>query len=155
MAVPTTTRRPRWPVPAVLRSLGVLLVLLGVVAMHQLTGGTHMATMTTAHAPASAATLSATPNAGDRGVADAGMAAMPGPPVVDAQVAGRSVTPHGAMPICLAVLTGRPILAVPAATSSAARFTPTATPAVARHGTSPPGRGPPQDLLAQLCVLRT
>jgi len=32
MAVPTTRRRPSWPIPAVLRSL---LVLLGVVAMPQ------------------------------------------------------------------------------------------------------------------------
>jgi hypothetical protein len=154
MAVPATRRRPRWPVPAALRSLGVLLVLLGVGAMHQLTGGTHMATMTTAHAPATTAVRSATPNTGDREVVDAGMAAMPGLPAVDAQATGRSVTPHGAMPLCLAVLTGLAILALPTATSTA-RSTPTATPAAARHDPSPPGRGPPRGLLAQLCVLRT
>ncbi len=79
---------------------------------------------------------------------------MPALPVVDAQAAGRSVTAHGAMPLCLAVLTKPAILALPAATSTAGS-TPTATPAAARHGTSPPGRGPPRDLLAQRCVLQT
>ncbi len=151
MAVPTTRRRPSWPIPAVLRSL---LVLLGVVAMHQLTGGTHMATMTTAHAPAATAAHSTTPSPEDPEVVDAGMAAMPGLPVVDAQATGRSVTAHGAMPLCLAVLTGPAILALPAATSTAGSA-PTATPAAARHDTSPPLRGPPRNLLAQLCVLRT
>jgi len=154
MAVPTARRRLRWPIPAVLRSLGVLLVLLGVVAMHQVTGGTHMATMTTTHTPAATAARSAMPSPEDLEVVDGGMAAMAALPVVDAQATGRSVTAHGAMPLCLAVLTEPAILALPAATATAGS-TPTATPAAARHDTRPPGRGPPRDLLAQLCVLRT
>lgn len=152
--MPTTHRHPRSPVPAGLRSLGVLLVLLGVVAMHQLTGGTHMITMTTAHASAATATRSAAPSAGDREVVDAGMAAMPGLPGIDAQATGRSITPHGAMTLCLAVL-NRPAIGALPATTPTAGSAPTATPAVARLDTSPPGRGPPRDLLAQLCVLRT
>ncbi len=154
MAVPTTRRRPRWPVPAVLRGLGVLLVLLGVVAMHQLTGGTHLATMTTARSRSHSRPQRRAQRGRPRGRGRRdGSDALACPSSTRSPPAGRSPG-TAAMPLCLAVLTGLAILALPAATATA-RSTPTATPAVARHDTGPPGRGPPRDLLAQLCVLRT
>lgn len=157
-----TRRRPCSPVPAALRGLGVLLVLLGVVAMHQLSGGTHTATMTItaqgpgtspmhAAAPADVVHLAAVDVEGSE-VAVPAVSSMPSPLAADAQATARPMAGHGAMPLCVAVLTGFALLALPTAGPAALASRP---PATTRHDASPPGRGPPRALLAQLCVLRT
>lgn len=167
--MPTKThRRLRSDLPVVLHGLGVLLVLLGVVAMHQLAGGNHMATMAAAPAATSAASTpgapkvpsgampsvlgTGTPTQDAHGSGPNAGARMPGE--IATAAATRSAAGHDSMPICLAVLPGFQLLAPPSA-PGAAGGTPADAAQVIRHRTSPPGRAPPGALLAQLCVLRT
>lgn len=171
------------------RLAGVVLVLLGIVAMHQLAGGAHMAathgssstsapTAGVTHAAPAAAepAMSAVrvPASGGSGMpATHSMAgalatveplravvagARPHPAARSATAttsatAAAALSSHGAMPLCLAVLTGLLIVLLPTAVHPALRVAVPAT--TARAGTSPPGRGPPRALLAQICVLRT
>lgn len=155
----------------VLRLLGVLLVVLGIVAMHQLAGGTHTATMSAGMSPGThvssmeVLTAGASPDrtipdliqrpSAGTGVPAAGSslrpaAGRPDGPVLLTAAAGAA----GAMPLCLAVLTGLLLITLPALTGRApgARH---AALRVAVHRSRPAGRGPPRDLLAQICVLRT
>lgn len=161
IAVRNATRSP-------LRAVAVLLVALGILAMHTLAGGSHMATPTMpeqAIADSTAAASMAT-------AADSAPAVVGLPPATSATASNRAAIPgsaggssgraavtpasrgmRDAMPVCLAVLIALAVLfAVPVAAGTTSR------PRVARARpalTSPAGRGPPRALLAQLCVLRT
>ena len=159
--------------PAVLlRAAAVLLVLLGVVAMHQLAGGAHRSPSgqhTSGHlagslagssVPAAAGPAARLPSphavpppvAGAATRADDG--ALPGAQVAGAVGAvGDGTGGHEGAPSCLAVLTSLLIVGLPVLTQL--RLTPPDRLATRRVDTGPPGRGPPRDLLAQLCVLRT
>lgn len=147
-----------------LRSLGVLLVLAGVLAMHALGGGSHMA-------------MAATPQAGNRltqsvpGVERTAtdVMAMPGltgaptgaaartdsvsAPVAAAAAPAAAVDPR-VVAACVAVLFGLALLAARAAVGVPR---PPHPPAIASggHSSAALGRGPPRQLLTQICVLRT
>lgn len=179
---------PASGVPAVLRGLGVLLVLLGLVAMHQLGGGGHMSTMAvqptsgssgSQGGTAAAATTHATsqqpmaaqrmpePASATQPIAEHSLrrvrtfaAAAPGllngPPAA-AAVSGGIPGGHelmGLMALCLAVLGALLLISVPAS-SGLALLAAKAGERVVRTRPSPPGRGPPRAMLAQICVLRT
>lgn len=161
------TARPG-PLLDVARAAGVLLLVLGVLAMHQLAGGGHMAgAMTGARGPSdhaavtSAHTGPAGPAAGMAGHRPA--AAMPGGARLASQPTSWQVEAvvrvsavaagYAAMPVCLAVLSLLLLLVVRRGLRLSDRAR-AVLPQVARR-TSPPGRGPPRALLAQICVLRT
>lgn len=193
---------PRARRVAVLRALGVLLVLLGVVSMHQLAGGHHRSAQDPTHgrhqAQVADTTASEITTAG--GITPAGRTMGTGAPVgPERPLAGTSApsgkapeqmpmadahrpvpptnvlplttptTPgalvalgsaltgtggdHDGMPACLAVLTALLVLLLPVLAHLLPA--PARRPLARRSRTSPPARGPPRDLLAQLCVLRT
>lgn len=179
----TLLLRPARPAPSTsarsaLRLLGVLLVVLGIVAMHQMAGGTHTGAMQSGKsagmsgsamtAPLAGASLDrihpdltsrATAVVGLPGVSDSAHPAAhlavhqpPGRVLLSAAAAARGA---GAMPLCLAVLAGLLLIGLPMLLARRAPGTRYGGPRVAASRTRPPGRGPPRDLLAQLCVLRT
>lgn len=170
---------------AVSGRLGVLVVLAGVLAMHALAGGSHMAHMAMAGAadaggqaavstaagdPAGAAvavlpglnlvtaTATATAVAGGRAVPQPGAAPRADAAPMHAGTAGH--TAHPAVPglgvdaACLAVLLGMVLIAARAA-FGVPRLPRAAGVQSAGHSSARLGRGPPRQLLAQLCVLRT
>ncbi len=172
------TTVPRRPPPATgltgLRRLGVLLVLAGVLAMHAVGGGNHMAMAGAAEAggqPAVSATAGEPAAAGVNLMPDvnlmAGRAPAHGgavphtgtvPAPLDAATAAASpaVAPgSGVQTACLAVLLGLVLLAAPAALGGVPRLLHAPAANSAGHTSVPLGRGPPRQLLAQLCVLRT
>ena len=147
------------------RPLLVLVLLLCVLSMHSLGGGHAGMVMQRAGAAAGASAHTPSPAgeatmaAGHGAVAEPGSAAVARwtvGPRLDAVAAAVGPLSGGPTPtpLCLAVLllaagllarTGgwRHRVVAPAAT------------AWSRRAVSPPGRAPPRDLLAQLCVLRT
>lgn len=174
-------QRPVAAMVSLARLAGVVLVLLGIVAMHQLAGGAHMAAT---HGSSSTSAPTAGSTQAAPAAAEPAMSAVPvpasGEPGVPAAhtmagalatveplravvagarphllstsaTAAAALSLHGAMPLCLAVLTGLLIVLLPTALHPALRVPGT----TARATTSPPGRGPPRALLAQICVLRT
>lgn len=164
------TTTPRRPLPATgltgVRRLGVLLVLAGVLAMHALGGGSHMAMASAAEAggqPAVSATAGK-PAAADAdlmaGMAPARVGAMPEAGTVPAPLAAAASAALAAAPgsgvqtACLAVLLGLVLLAARAAVG-VPRLLHGPAAHGAGHSSAPLGGGPPRQLLAQLCVLRT
>lgn len=155
------------------RLLGVLLVVLGIIAMHQMAGGTHTATMTGAMPAGMSASSAAASTAGvsldttglhqtARGAAAVGLPGgtehapagadrHPGPVLLSAA----GTTAAGAMPLCLAVLAGLLLIGLPGLLARRAPAGHSGRPRVTSRQSRPAGRGPPRDLLAQLCVLRT
>ncbi len=134
-----------------IRLVTVVLLCLGLVAMHQAGGGHHQVVgPTTAAAPGMpAATMRGDALAQVAGpVGHLRRAADQGLPVLTAAMA------HPAAGGCLAVLLALLVLGL----RGTRLLLPPASPAgllPPRHGTGPLGRGPPRLLLAQLCVLRT
>lgn len=150
---------------AALRVGGVLLVLLGVLAMHAVAGGSHMAGMirpAPAAVPPGASAAVGQPTGRDAMPTSAAHAAtalqsvdLAGEhPGVAAAAAAGVTSGTGVGSACVAVLFGLLLLA---ARTAAVTARPAAVPALRgpRHGSAPLGRGPPRQLLAQLCVLRT
>ena len=157
-----------------LRLLGVLLVVLGIVAMHQMAGGTHTATMQPGMParmsgpamtvpPADASLDPMHPDLSFRATAVVGRPAdsdsahpavqRPSERVLLSMAAAAGGA--GAMPLCLAVLAGLLLIGLPLLLARRTPGTRYGGPRVAAIRSHPPGRGPPRDLLAQLCVLRT
>lgn len=166
MAVTTTPARSlptTWSVA--LRRLGVLVVLGGVLAMHALAGGSHMAMASAldgGHRPAASTSAGDSTAAGVHLMADSAAAhvvAVPaavassayGPMAAAASAAVPGSDVHAA---CLAVLLGLLLLAARAAFGVPRRLQ-AALAHSAGFSSAPLGRGPPGQLLAQLCVLRT
>jgi len=159
------TTTPGRAVPATLRRLGVLVVLAGVLAMHALAGGSHLAM---ASAPNAGNRPAASTPAGDPAAAGVHLMADSAPAHVVAVPAAVAGSAHGplaavasaAMPgsdvhaACLAVLLGLLLLAARAA-FGVPRLLQAAVAHSAGFSSAPLGRGPPRQLLAQLCVLRT
>ena len=166
ISVPRATARPQ----VGLRRLGALLVLAGVLAMHVLGGGSHMAMTSTPQAgsglthavpgvqrtakpiiarpvmamPALAPAAAGASDSTD-GVSSPRVAAASAPAVaLDPRVGAACV----AVLLGLALLTARAAVGVPR---------PPHPPAFASggHSSAPLGRGPPRQLLAKICVLRT
>lgn len=137
------------------RALTRVVLLTGLLAMHGLVVGAHSAHAASTSAPSGSSMVM---TAGVEQVAMPMPMPMPGPIPTDA--AGLDGSDHGgaalvAAGLCVAVLLalGLAVAAprsrgLPVPRSGAA---PTASPT----RTTPPSRGPPRDLLAQLCVLRT
>lgn len=163
MPAPAAPHRPRPAAGlAALRGLGVLLVLLGVLAMHAVAGGNHMANMAADRARASLSVASVStaertgPGAMSAMSAPALFAPAAGPargfPEISVRTADVGSSGMGA--VCVAVLFGLVLLmARTAAVSVTLAVAP--APRSAGHGSAPLGRGPPRQLLARLCVLRT
>lgn len=132
------------------RALLALLLLAGMVAMHQLAGGAHDA------GRAGAAPMSVGPGQHDAMplALDPGPASMPTALDLGPAAALLSATGMPPMEACLAALLAALLLVL---ARGRGWRTVASTPVPFRHGlcTAPPGRGPPRDLLAQLCVLRT
>lgn len=136
------------------RVLTLLALLAGLLAMHGLAGAAHAA-----HAAAAPVVHTAADMADDTSMTSSGnpaLARLTEPPVSgDVSLPAR----HGgavmsAMVLCLVALfaVGAALLA-PALRSQSPRRT--ASPRLTRLRVSPTPRGPPPDLLSQLCVLRT
>lgn len=132
------------------------MVCAGIIGMHQLAGGNHHAGsgVTTSNSPVAAA---AHPGMATEDL----MASDPAPgsmsPASLATTYAQSVDESmgGLGGACMTVLlAGLLVLAARTAGWTAQRELSTAT-GPARTGGPRPGRGPPRDLLAQLCVLRT
>lgn len=146
------------PGRSLLRLVGVLVVLVGLIAMHQLAGGPHRmpTAVQGAHSavPAGPAHEMAGGHLAGHVVGHVvGAAPAPLPVVLRPALHVPAADAGHGMATCLAVLvgllvvvTGRGVRPVPAA---AVRLLDRS------RRTSPPGRGPPRALLAQLCVLRT
>lgn len=134
-----------------LRILTVVVLALGIIAMHQLGGGSH--------AGHGAATATATDGAVamPTGSMPGAEMAAPAPGVSASSAVLTAARDHrlGAIGLaCLGILPVLLALALPAIRSGiAASDRPRR--GVLGGRTSPPGRGPPRTLLAQLCVLRT
>lgn len=138
------------PAGSLLRRFGGLVVLVGVVAMHQLAGGAHRMA---AGMPAARAAAAVHDTAvGHRAGHVVGAVPVSTPFVVSAAPDPAAGAGHG-MVTCLAVLVG--LLVVLA--GRAVRLAPAAAVRVLDgfRRTRPPGRGPPRALPAQICVLRT
>ncbi len=148
-ASPQRRARGRLGLPAALAIALVGLLCAGILAMHHLAGGGHSATVAMA-APSAH-------SAGPVMAADPAMSAMnavdPAPvhavAIVDQMMGGHTA---GA---CLTVLLGGLLVLLYAVVSWQARRTRENQVMRVRTGGPRPGRGPPRDLLAQLCVLRT
>lgn len=149
------------------RRLGVLLVLAGVVAMHALGSGSHMAM---AGAPGAARQPSVSVPGGEppavalmamSAISPAQGGAGSRTATVSAQVHAAAASSSaaagfgsGTEAACVAVLLGLVLLAARAAVAlSKAPQAPAA--GSAGHSSTRAGRGPPRDLLARICVLRT
>lgn len=140
------------------RRLGaVLLLVVGIMAMHGLVSADHAA-----HRSASASTLPVPGPALEHAAAPAHARAPAIRPAPDlAATTGLSAPPSASLPdlsaaavgLCLAVLLG--VVLLRRATGGAWPTAPSRTRVTRAVRTSPPGRGPPRLLLAQLCVLRT
>ena len=138
-------RRQRGSVPGLAGLWLVLLLVLGIVAMHDLGGGrSHHA-----GPPATAGEMTGS-------MADTAPSA-PATDVARGQTQVQSALPEmpsHVMAMCLAILLGVVVVAVRRhliGSTTTARVTLLA----ARRVSRPLGRGPPRDLLAQLCILRT
>lgn len=139
-----------------LRLVQALLVVVGVVAMHQMGGGTHRMDMPALHLTAVAAGQGMSPAEHD----------VDGPvlPTRSAlaeaavSVGHAAVVPVGgarsAQAVCVAVLLGLFALLTRAQTTACRRPSGTSASGTS-HSSAPLGRGPPRLLLAKLCVLRT
>lgn len=133
---------------------GVLLA--GLLAMHGLVLGAHTAHAAARSAPSGASMVLA---AGVDQVAMPTSSPMPTPmPLTDA--AGLDGSEHGGAALVAAGLCVAVLLAIGMAVAAPrSRGLPVprsgAAPAASRTRTTPPSRGPPRDLLAKLCVLRT
>jgi hypothetical protein len=155
------TVAPQRAAPAAARALGLIVLVLGVLGMHALAGGTHMPALedpsvTAAHVPMPGMSMPASAAAPVDAVAavDAasGTAVLAGSrPTIDV-AAGRAAK-HDAMLMCLAVLVG--VLTLLAPLGLLLVSTSPSTGACRRPRTRPLSRAPPRALLAQLCVLRT
>lgn len=171
-------------VALVLRRLVVLLVAVGLVGMHQLTGGGHLSSMTGMMAsaspgPAGAAVARTTSQFGQlpRAVgprpalshlqhvaadhapltpaADTPRSSPPAAALAFTHRTVGAVDLMGLMALCLAVLSALLMLWQPLRGRLRARRHYVTRGPVMRLLPSPPGRGPPRRLLAQICVLRT
>lgn len=157
----TGRRRPRASsgLPAALAITLIGLLCAGILAMHHLAGGDHAAGMSMSSPPASSldAAITAAPDdgaSGPMGSSNSGMAvAAPGPEHLTAS-AGDDRTDH-MLGACMSVLLGGLLVLLYSAACRWARRTRDSLIIRVRTGGPRPGRGPPRDLLAQLCVLRT
>ena len=134
------------------RSLTVLAVLGGLFAMHVLASGTHSAHAGAATSVTSAAAITA-PGMSSHPVAD--NARKSSTPTAAAAVPGQHGAAGAAMgALCVVVLLAVGLsLAVPRQRGVVVARPLVLTPT--RQRSAAPCRGPPRDLLAQLCVLRT
>lgn len=135
---------------ALTASLSVLVLLIGLIAMHHLAGGRHDATHAVAPDMAMAPAAGHTPAAADTVNRSAHTGAMD-----DGLTFARSLPPaEAAVAVaCLAVLFGAGVVFTLRRVGSwpAGRLVLAPSPSALR---GPPGRGPPRSLLAELCVLR-
>ena len=148
--------RGGWRRSGFLRLVQVLLVVAGIVAMHQMGGGTHRMDMPALHPKALAAQTGMSSMEHD---VDA--AALPTRWALTAaavSVGHTAVAPVGASgsapAVCVAVLLGLFALLARARPTACGRPSGTSASGTA-HSSAPLGRGPPRLLLARLCVLRT
>ena len=137
----------------------VLMVLAGVLAMHALGGGSHMTMASAAEAGSQGApsVVAGGPTA-SVATAMAGMtpAQVAAPTRTDRAAAPLAAATHAAAGVgaaCVAVLVALALVVVHAAAGAAPA--PHAPAGSTGHSSAPLGRGPPRELLAQICVLRT
>ncbi len=140
----------------------VFLVLLGVVGMHHVGGGEHESHAAT---PGLAAGLAAGHVAGHAAAVPARAGSLAARAASSARHAPFSVpderhwsaghVPSAAVPACLAVLAGLAVLLLPVVRRTTRPSHLPGSRLLASSSSTPPGRGPPRALLAQLCVLRT
>lgn len=132
------------------RLAGVVLLVVGMLAMHGLVSPDHGS-----HGRAGAPVVSSAAGLpGGHGSATS-VRTSPGPSAAELSTGSLTSLPEVAavaLGLCLAVLLGVVLLRRTGGGWSTAPPQPAVTPTVR---TSPPGRGPPRLLLAQLCVLRT
>lgn len=144
------------------RPLLVLVLLLCVLCMHSLGGGHAGMVVQQAGGGAGTSTLTSSAAADMGAMHPAGAEASAGDVVrtigSGVGVAVAAVGPHSGgptpTPLCLAVLLLAAGLFVRTGGRRHRASPPVAT-AWSRRAASPPGRAPPRDLLAQICVLRT
>ena len=127
----------------ILRLVQVLLLCVGLVAMHQMGHGAHSMVMPAAGAPAVSSHGAMT----DAPATLIELAATSGDRLATGPVSGAEAT-------CVAVLLGLLVLAARTVTGLNAAV-PAASLPGSGHGTVALGRGPPRLLLAKICVLRT
>lgn len=146
--------RVRLPVVMVVALIGA--VCAGILAMHHLAGGGHAASHMSATAPAHSTPADRDMPAMRMLTATEPAAAEQSDPGASAPRLMTSEGPEAATAACiLALLTGLVVLAAHSGGSWWARRESSQTLLQVRTGGPRPGRGPPRDLLAQLCVLRT
>lgn len=150
---PSTEHRlgGRVRMPVVMVALLIGAVCAGVLAMHHLAGGGHAAS----HSSAAALAHGAPSGEGMPPMTDAAGVDQSDWTDSGAQLASSDGLKVAAGACALALLSGLIVLVANGAGSWLARRGNTGTVLHIRTGGPRPGRGPPRDLLAQLCVLRT